>query len=134
MANPDDDLFIDFIRFTYDMEPEIIIASDLDITWLSNKLIGDKYLKSAVFELLKRDPDSSAVVTFSSPQLVFIFTLIALVAIGLVLSFKNTSIIINVIISSFFLVAIIFKLFLALVGSRFELHQAVTKEELKAGK
>jgi cellulose synthase/poly-beta-1,6-N-acetylglucosamine synthase-like glycosyltransferase len=28
-------------------------------------------------------------------------------------------------------VAIIFKLFLALVGSRFELHQAVTKEELK---
>jgi vacuolar-type H+-ATPase subunit I/STV1 len=57
--------------------------------------------------------------------------IIALVTIGLVLSFKNTSIIINVIISSFFLVAIIFKLFLALVGSRFELHQAVTKEELK---
>jgi hypothetical protein len=24
MASPDDDLFIDFIRFTYDMEPEII--------------------------------------------------------------------------------------------------------------
>ena len=131
MASPDDELFIDFIKFTYDMEPEIIIASDLDITWLSNKLIGDRYLKSAVFELLKRDPDSSAVVTFSSAQLVFIFVIIALVAIGMVLSFKNTSIILNVIISSFFLVAIIFKLFLALVGSRFELHQAVTKEELK---
>ncbi len=131
MANPDDELFKDFIRFTYDLEPHIIVASDLDIIWLSNKLIGDKYLKSSVFELLKRDPDSSAVVTFSSAQLVFIFVLIALVAIGLVLSFKNTSIILNVIISSFFLVAIIFKLFLALVGSRFELHQAVTKEELK---
>ncbi|RWY49083.1 glycosyltransferase [Mucilaginibacter gilvus] len=131
MANPDDELFKDFIRFTYDMDPHIIIASDLDIIWLSNKLIGDKYLKSSVFELMKRDPDSSAVVTFSSAQLVFIFVLIALVAVGLVLSFKNTSIIINVIISSFFLVAIIFKLFLALVGSRFELHQAVTKEELK---
>ncbi|MEO7212073.1 glycosyltransferase [Mucilaginibacter sp.] len=131
MANPDDELFKDFIRFTYDMEPHIIIASDLDIIWLSNKLIGEKYLKSSVFELMKRDPDSSAVVTFSSAQLVFIFVLIALVAVGMVLSFKNTSIIINVIISSFFLVAIIFKLFLALVGSRFELHQAVTKEELK---
>jgi cellulose synthase/poly-beta-1,6-N-acetylglucosamine synthase-like glycosyltransferase len=131
MASPDDELFKDFIRFTYDLEPHIVVASDLDIIWLSNKLIGDKYLKSSVFELLKRDPDSSAVVTFSSAQLVFIFVLIALVAIGLVLSFKNTSIILNVIISSFFLVAIIFKLFLALVGSRFELHQAVTKEELK---
>ncbi|MCO5937423.1 glycosyltransferase [Mucilaginibacter sp. RB4R14] len=131
MASPDDTLFIDFIRFTYDMEPEIILASDLDITWLSNKLLGDKYTKSAVFELMKRDPDSSAVVTFSTAQLIVIFVIIAIVAIGLVLSFKNTSIIINVIISSFFLVAIIFKLFLALVGSRFELHQAVTKEELK---
>jgi cellulose synthase/poly-beta-1,6-N-acetylglucosamine synthase-like glycosyltransferase len=131
MASPDDELFKDFIRFTYDLEPHIIVASDLDIIWLSNKLIGDKYLKSAVFELMKRDPDSSAVVTFSSAQLVFIFVLIGLVAVGLVLSFKNTSIILNVIISSFFLVAIIFKLFLALVGSRFELHQAVTKEELK---
>jgi hypothetical protein len=30
---------LDFIRFTYDMEPEIILASDLDIIWLSNKLL-----------------------------------------------------------------------------------------------
>ncbi|TFF34853.1 glycosyltransferase [Mucilaginibacter psychrotolerans] len=131
MASPDDELFADFIRFTYDMEPEIIVASDLDIIWLSNKLIGDKYVKSSVFELMKRDPDSSAVLTFSSAQLVFTFVIIGIVAVGLVLSFKNTSIILNVIISTFFLVAIIFKLFLALVGSRFELHQAVTKEELK---
>ena len=131
MASPDDELFLDFIKFTYDLEPQIIIASDLDIIWLSNKLLGEKYIKSAVFELLKRDPDSSAVVTFTTPQLIFLFSLIALVTIGLVLSFKNTSIIINVILSSFFLIAIIFKLFLALVGSRFELHQAVTKEELK---
>jgi cellulose synthase/poly-beta-1,6-N-acetylglucosamine synthase-like glycosyltransferase len=131
MASPDDTLFIDFIRFTYDLEAEIIIASDMDITWLSNKLLGDKYIKSAVFELMKRDPDSSAVVTFSTAQLIFIFVLLGIVTIGLILSFKNTSIIINVLISSFFLVAIIFKLFLALVGSRFELHQAVTKDDLK---
>ncbi|TWR24071.1 glycosyltransferase [Mucilaginibacter pallidiroseus] len=131
MANPDDELFVDFIRFTYDLEPEIIIASDLDIIWLSHKLLGEKEIKSAVFELLKRDPDSSAIVTFTTPQLVFIFVLLAIVTIGLVVSFKNTSITINVLISSFFLVAIIFKLFLALVGSRFELHQAVTREELK---
>lgn len=131
MANPDDTLFLDFIKFTYDKEPEIITAEDLEIIWLSNKLLGEKYVKSAVFELMKRDPDNSAVVTFTSPQLIVIFTLIALVTIGMVVSFKNTSITINVILSSFFLVAIIFKLFLALVGSRFELHQAVTKDELK---
>jgi cellulose synthase/poly-beta-1,6-N-acetylglucosamine synthase-like glycosyltransferase len=131
MTDPTDQLFIDFIRFTYDLEPEIIIASDLEIVWLSNKLLGDKYVKSAVYELFKRDPSSSAYTTFSSGQLVFLFILFGIVAIGLMLYFKNTSIIINVIISFFFLIAILFKLFLALVGSRFELHQAVTRDDLK---
>src|SRR5476649_2598522 len=50
MANPSDPLFVDFIRFTYGLEPEIIIASDLDITWMSHILLGEKYVKSAVFE------------------------------------------------------------------------------------
>jgi cellulose synthase/poly-beta-1,6-N-acetylglucosamine synthase-like glycosyltransferase len=131
MANPDDELFLDFIRFTYDLEPEIILASDLDIIWLSHKLIGVKYVKSAVFELLNRDPNSSALVTFTPQQLIAIFVFIALLAVGFVYSFKITSIVVNVVLSSFFLVAIVFKLFLALVGSRFELHQAVTKEEVR---
>jgi cellulose synthase/poly-beta-1,6-N-acetylglucosamine synthase-like glycosyltransferase len=131
MADPTNQLFIDFIRFTYDMEPEIIVASDLDIVWLSHKLLGDKYVKSAVFELLNRDPNSSAFVTFSTGQLVGLFLLMGLVVVGLMMNFKTTSIAINVIISSFFLVAILFKLFLALVGSRFELHQAVTRDDLK---
>ena len=99
------------------VKPEIIIASDLDIVWMSHKLLGDKYVKSAVYELLNRDPDSSAFTTFSPGQLVFSFSgCLASSVIGLVVSFKNTSIIINVLISSFFLVAILFKLFLALVG------------------
>lgn len=132
MADPSDELFLDFIRFTYNLEPKTIVASDLDILWLSHKLIGEKYVKSAVYELLNSDAESSAIVTFTSPQLIFLFVLIAVIAIGLVVNFKNTSILINVILSSFFLIAIIFKLFLALVGSRFELHQAITKEELRA--
>ncbi|MGF7081104.1 glycosyltransferase family 2 protein [Mucilaginibacter sp. UYCu711] len=131
MANPSDELFKDYIRFTYDMEPEIILASDLDITWLSHVLLGQKYVKSAVFELLNRDPDSSALTTFTTPQLIFTFGLIALVVSGLMLSFVNTSIAINVLLSVFFLISIIFKLFLALVGSRFELHQAITREEVR---
>jgi len=131
MADPSNQLFIDFIRFTYDMEPEIIIASDLDIVWLSHKLLGIKYVKTSVFGLLNRDPESSALVTFTTPQLVLFFLTVAIISIGLVEWFKNVSIIINVLISTFFLVAILFKLFLALVGSRFELHQAVTREELK---
>ncbi|CAM3878854.1 glycosyltransferase [Mucilaginibacter galii] len=131
MADPDDQLFIDFIRLTYNMEPSIIVASDLDITWLSHKLLGQKYVKSAVFELLNSDKGSSALTTFTSKQLIFIFSLIGIIAAGLVLNFKVTSIILNVFLSTFFLLTITFKLFLSLVGSKFELYQAVTKSEIK---
>lgn len=131
MADPSDELFIDYIRFNYDLEPEIIVASDLDITWLSHVLLGQKYVKSAVFELLNRDPKNSALTTFTTPQLIFTFGMLGLIAGGLILSFANTAIIINVLLSSFFLVAIVFKLFLALVGSRFELDEAVTKKEVR---
>ncbi len=131
MADPTDRLFVDFIRMTYNMEPEIIVADDLDIVWFSHKLIGEKYVKSAVFELLNRDPDSSALTTFTAPQLVLLFLLLGLIAAGLVLNFKAVTIILNVAMSVFFLVAIVFKLFLSLVGSRFELHQAVTKDDVR---
>jgi cellulose synthase/poly-beta-1,6-N-acetylglucosamine synthase-like glycosyltransferase len=131
MADPSDQLFIDYIRMTYNLEPKIIVADDLDITWLSHKLLGEKYVKSSVFELHNNDPDSSALLTFSTPQLVCFFLLLGLLAVGLVLNFKSVTIIINVVMSLFFLIAIIFKLFLSLVGSRFELHQAVTREEVR---
>ncbi|HJP64160.1 MAG TPA: glycosyltransferase family 2 protein [Mucilaginibacter sp.] len=131
MADPTNRLVIDFVRMTYNLEPEIIVADDLDITWLSHKLLGENQVKSAVFELLNRDPNSSALTTFTGPQLVFFFLLVGGFAAGVVLNFKMVMITVNIAISLFFLVAIIFKLFLSLVGSRFELFQAVTKEELK---
>ena len=131
MADPTDLDFITFVYETYGLEPEIILASDLDITWMSHKLLGQEYVNNAVFSLLKRDPDSSALVTFSPAQLIVIFVLIFFAAIGLFFDFSRVAIIINIIVSSFFLVSIVFKLMLALIGSRFELHQAVNREEVK---
>ncbi|HTH82689.1 MAG TPA: glycosyltransferase family 2 protein [Mucilaginibacter sp.] len=131
MADPSDKLFADFIRFTYDLEPEIIVASDLEITRLSHILLGQKFVRSAVFDLFNRDPESSALTTFTTGQLIFTFSVLALVVVGLVKSFINTSIAINIVLSSFFLISIMFKLVLALMGSRFELHQAVGRQEVR---
>ena len=68
MADPTNRLCIDFVRLTYHLEPEIILADDLEITWLSHKLLGGEHIKTSVFELLNRDPDSSALITFTDPQ------------------------------------------------------------------
>ncbi|MCX3263615.1 glycosyltransferase family 2 protein [Pedobacter agri] len=114
----------------YGCKVKPLLVSDLDIVWLGHKLLGEKYVKAAVFDLLERDPKSSAFITFSSMQLVFIFSAIAITTVSLFLSFINTTILINILMSSFFLIAIVFKLFLALTGSKLELFQAVSKKEL----
>jgi glycosyltransferase XagB len=118
------------IEEKYGCPVKVLLTSDLDIIWLGHKLLGEKYVKKAVFELLNRDPGSSALVTFTKSQLIIIFSVIALVTVALFLSFTNTTIIINMLMSSFFLVAVTFKLFLALTGSKLELFQAVSKKEL----
>jgi cellulose synthase/poly-beta-1,6-N-acetylglucosamine synthase-like glycosyltransferase len=131
MADPTDQEFITYVRDTFGMEPLPILASDLDITWLSHKLIGTEYVKSAVYSLMKSDPENSALITFSPTQLAFLFIAVGLVVILLFFNFHSTAIMLNILISSFFLISILFKLFLALLGSRFELHQAVSREEVR---
>ncbi|MBW4890897.1 glycosyltransferase [Mucilaginibacter sp. HMF5004] len=131
MADPTDQEFINFVRETYKMEPRIILASDLDICWLSHKLLGENYVKSAVFALRQSDPANSASTTFTTQQLVFLFAGFALTVFFLFYNFIPVSIVLNVVVSSFFLISIVFKLFLALLGSRFEMHQAVTREEVR---
>ncbi|MFI5160812.1 MAG: glycosyltransferase family 2 protein [Sphingobacteriales bacterium] len=131
MADPTNRLCIDFVRLTYHLEPEIIVADDLEITWLSHKLLGGEHVKTSVFELVNRDPNSSALTTFTDPQLISIFLVICGLTIWAVKDLKGVLVALNIILSCFFLVAIIFKLFLSLVGSRFELYQAVTREDLK---
>ncbi len=122
------DLLLISNKFGCKVKP--ILVSDLDIVWLGHKLLGGRYVKAAVFDLLDRDPQSSAFITFSSKQLVFIFSIIALTITSLFLSFINTTILINILMSTFFLIAIVFKVFLALTGSKLELFQAVSKKEL----
>jgi len=130
MADPTDETYTTLVGDTFNLPLIILPASDLDIIWLSHKLLGEPYVKKAVFDLVQRDPESSALVTFTNSQLIVIFGLIAVVVTLLCLNFVDTSITINVLMSTFFLISIGFKLFLALVGSRFELFQAVTKEEV----
>ena len=70
-------------------------------------------------------------ITFTDAQLYFIFGFIGITLIFLVVFFKPTFITINLFSSIFFLFSIVFKLYLALTGSKSELHEVVSKEEIK---
>ncbi len=131
-ADPLDEKLLGFLEIKFDKKISLVAASDLDITWMINKLRGEYYVKEAVFSLMRKDPMSSGIITFTDAQLIFIFGFIGVFFIFLTLYFVNAFIFFNLFFSSFFLFAIIFKLYIALKGSRYELHQAVTKEEVRA--
>jgi cellulose synthase/poly-beta-1,6-N-acetylglucosamine synthase-like glycosyltransferase len=130
-ADPLDERLMNSLVVKFKMPIKMVATSDLDITWLGHKTRGEFYVKEAVFSLMRKDPDSSGLVTFTDGQLVFIFGLLAITIILTVIFFVPTVIVLNLGSSLFFLFAILFKLYLALKGSMSELHEVVTKEETK---
>ena len=132
VADPMDEKLIGALENKFATRITMVAASDLDITWMVHKLRGEYYVKEAVFSLMRKDPASSGLTTFTDPQLIFIFGLIALFFMLLTYNLVNTFIFFNLFFSGTFLFAILFKLYLALKGSRYELHETITKEEVKA--
>ena len=131
-ADPLDEKLHGLLEIKFDKKVKLVAASDLDITWMVHKLRGDYYVKEAVFSLMKKDPMSSGIITFTDAQLIGIFGFIGLSFFLLTLYFVNAFIFFNLFFSGFFLFAIVFKLYIALKGSQYELHEAVTKDEVKA--
>ncbi len=115
----------------FSCEIQVKAASDLDIIWLIHKYRGEFYVKEAVFSLLNKDAANSALITFTKAQLIFIFSVIALIVTLLFIFPVATIIVINLLLSGFFLFAILFKLWLALKGARQELLERVTKTEIR---
>ncbi len=131
-ADPLDDKLVTSLIVKFKCKIKLVAASDLDITWLAHTKRGGFFVKEAVFSLMKKDPDSSGLITFTDGQLYVIFGFVAFVVIMFIMFFKATFIAVNLFSSIFFLFSILFKLYLALTGSKSELHEVVSKEEIKS--
>ena len=123
-----------YLEVKFNTKIKLVAASDLDITWMVHKLRGEYYVKESVFSLMRKDPESSGLTTFTDGQLVFIFIAIAIAFILLTYNFVNSFIFFNLFFSFVFLFSIVFKLYIALKGSKYELVEVVTKDEVKAVK
>lgn len=133
-ADPMDERLQGILEIKFNTKIKLVAASDLDITWMVHKLRGEYYVKESVFSLMRKDPDSSGLTTFTDAQLSFIFIAIAIALLLLTINFVNSFIFFNLFFSFVFLFSIIFKLYIALKGSKYELVEVVTKDEVRAVK
>ncbi|MFX4439354.1 hypothetical protein ABTA79_19400, partial [Acinetobacter baumannii] len=64
-ADPMDEKLIGALENKFATRITMVAASDLDITWMVHKLRGEYYVKEAVFSLMRKDPASSGLTTFT---------------------------------------------------------------------
>ena len=131
-ADPMDERLQGILEIKFNTKIKLVAASDLDITWMVHKLRGEYYVKESVFSLMRKDPESSGLTTFTDAQLLFIFIAIGFALLLLTVNFVNSFIFFNLFFSFVFLFSIVFKLYIALKGSKYELVEVVTKDEVKA--
>jgi hypothetical protein len=131
MCDPTDVEFIEMVKKIFKMEVKVIFAIDVDIVWVLHKYLGPPFCRIAIYNLLWNDPDRSAVLTFTPRQIAVILALIT--AYLAFFSFNPTQaiILINIIIGLLYLLTILFKFTLTIVGSKYEIQETVTDEELK---
>ncbi len=131
-ADPQDEKLKTLLTIRFKMPVRFVAASDLDITWLVHIKRGEYYVKEAVFSLMRKDPEQSGLITFTDPQLIFIFGSIAILVVLLFISFLKVAMVLNVVFSVAFFGTILFKLYLSLNGSKAEMKELVNKAEVKA--
>lgn len=131
MADPSDNISIyKFTDYFSLYVKKTHVAEDLDIVKALHLCYGGDILEKAVFDLYNRDPESSALETFTSKQVIVIGALGILFFILLFLFPVITIIGSNLLINLFFLISIGFKFLLTVIGAKSEALQKISPAEL----
>jgi len=93
-----------------------VVASKFDIVWAVQTAFADELSHRAIYELSELNPELSAKQVFTPWQVVFFYALFTALLIGLALSPVPTLIVLNVIVSLFYLGNFVFKGILVSIG------------------
>ncbi len=132
MTDPLDFEFIEMVRRIFKSDVEVIFAMDVDIIWVLNKYLGQPFCRIAIYNLLWNDPDKSAVLTFTPSQIIIMAILVLLYLIFFSIDPLLAIVTVIVLVSFGYLISILFKFLLTLVGSRYEIQETITFEEIQA--
>jgi cellulose synthase/poly-beta-1,6-N-acetylglucosamine synthase-like glycosyltransferase len=114
-----------FARKRWGPAIEFAVASKFDIVWAVQTAFADSLSRRAIYELAERDPEMSAQKVFAPAQVVFIYLLLSILMLGLAFSPIVTLIVVNVLMSFFYLGNFIFKGILVSLGGA----RSVEKDE-----
>ena len=114
-ANPGPDVVL-FARKRWGPSIAFVVTSKFDILWAVQTAFADALSHRAVYELAELNPELSAREVFTPAQVVFGYALVTLLMIGLAFAPIATLVVLNVVMSLFYLGNFVFKGILVSVG------------------
>ncbi len=130
MANPEDHNAVTYIESMTGKKAEIFVATDRDIFGALVTAFQYEYVEESVMGLFFRSPQESAMVAFTSSQLIVMYLLISLLFISAYFSPLTLFMVLVTVINIFYLLSLTFKLFASIIGARREIQDGVTQEQI----
>lgn len=97
---------------------EQVLLTDEEFNVLWEKVFKDKQKQKSIFELYDNQPENSAIVTFTVPQLMFILVISIFILIGLIGNWKGTLFAVNIFFQIVYAIMTTLKLYIVLKGQR----------------
>ena len=114
-ADPSDKVFA-LIREKWGSETQIVVTSKFDIFWTLQSVYDDDYSNEIVTELYNKDPEMSALNTFTRSQRVLLIILFVSLGLLFYLNFSSAAILVNVVVTLAVTGVLLFKFLLSIVG------------------
>ncbi len=114
----------------YPGEKEYRVASSFDIEWVARRIFHDEYMQETIFGLFYRSPQESAYRSFTPGQIVSIFLLLAVVALGFIADAYWTLLILNSLAALTYFIVSAFRFWIAVRGASAQSEITVSAEEV----
>lgn len=111
---------------------EIYVVTDLDLVKTVEHFFKDRFIDRAVNGLFYLSPEYSASIVFSKSQVILMGFLFFSFLLGLYWNSTLTLAVAIMVVQAFYIASVLFKLIVSIAGSKSELEQFITEEEVKS--
>ncbi|HOO88531.1 MAG TPA: glycosyltransferase, partial [Synergistales bacterium] len=110
----------------------LFVCSEREIQTALTNQFRDSYTEESTMGLFFRNPEESAMETFTTLQLVLLYALVTLFLFGMLFRGRETLLVLFFLINVFYIFSLGFKLLASILGARTEILEQVSDEEAAA--
>ena len=110
----------------------LFVCSEREIQTALTNQFRDSYTEESTMGLFFRNPDESAMETFTTLQLILLYALVTLFLFGMLFRGRETLLVLFFLINVFYVFSLGFKLLASILGARTEILEQVSDEEAAA--